>query len=84
MQRHARKELQSKGQRDVAELVDREVLTSSMELDVGATVTGSGEDKGTQTELTSENIDRLESLVNHLTVENENLTQKLAEKRTVQ
>ena len=82
--RHPKKELQSKGQKDVAELVDCKVSTSSMELEVRVTVSSSSEDKGTQTDLTSENIDQLESVVNHLTVENENLKQKLAEKRTVQ
>ena len=61
MQRNTKKALRSKGQRDVAELVDCEVLTSSMELEVGATVSSSSEDKGTQTNLTSENIDQLES-----------------------
>ena len=84
MQRHTKKALRSKGQRDVAELVDCEVLTSSMELEVRVTVSSSSEDKGTQTDLPSENIDQLESVVNHCTVENENLKQKVAEKRTVQ
>ena len=82
MQRHAKKELQSKGQKDVAELVDCEASTSSMEL--GVTASSSSEDKGTQTDFTSENIDQLESVVNHCTVENENWKQKVKEKRTVQ
>ena len=79
-QRHARKELQSKGQRDVAELVDCEVLTSSMELEVGATAGSSSEDKGIQTDLTSGIFDQLERVVNHFTDENQNLVQKLTEK----
>ena len=61
--RHAKKELQSKGQKDVAELVDCEASTSSMELEVRVTVSSSSEDRGTQTDLTSENIDQLESVV---------------------
>ena len=59
--RHPKKELQSKGQKDVAELVDCEASTSSMEL--GVTASSSSEDKGTQTDFTSENIDQLESVV---------------------
>ena len=84
MQRHAKKELQSKGQKHVAELVDCKASTPSVELEVGVPVSGGSEDKGTQTDMPSENIDQLESVVNHCTVENENWKQKVKEKRTVQ
>ena len=61
MQRHAKKELQSKGQKHVAELVDCKASTPSVELEVGVPVSGGSEDKGTQTDMPSENIDQLES-----------------------